>query len=67
MNEATKVMALMQELTAEEMRIMYAFLLALKGDAEGLEALEAARAAGDMERVKKVSEEVIERAEDFTK
>lgn len=66
MNEA-EAMALIQKLTAEGKRILYAFLLALKqGDAEGLEALEAARAAGDMELVKKVSEQVIEREEDFT-
>ncbi len=62
-----EIKALIQELTAEEERLLYAFLLALKQDTEGLEALETARAAGDMERVKAVSEQVIARAKGFTK
>lgn len=50
-------------LDEEGMRMLYGFLLALHGrDMETVAAMEAAQAAGDIERVKNLSEQVIERA-----
>ena len=62
-----ELIRLVETLDEEELRVLYAYLVALEsGDAEALEALEAAKDMEDFERVKNISEQVIARAGDST-
>lgn len=55
--------AITEGLDEEGLRMLYGFLLALHGrDMETVAAMEAAGAAGDIERVKNLSEQAIAQA-----